>query len=76
VHHCTNCTTFAPEILKISRNVPKASKNGLKRSAEHASCRNVKCRELIIVDRYYFGKKGFGSFCNIPWFYRILFFVL
>jgi hypothetical protein len=34
VHHCTTCTAFAPEILKIIGDRPKVSKSGLKRSTE------------------------------------------
>jgi predicted metallo-beta-lactamase superfamily hydrolase len=50
------------EILKIIGDLPKINKSGLKRAAESANSVKQKCREVIIADRYYFGKKGFGSF--------------
>jgi hypothetical protein len=31
---CTTCNTFATEIVKITRNVQKVNKSGLKRPAE------------------------------------------
>jgi hypothetical protein len=68
VHHCTTCTTFAPEIVKIPLNGPKVFKSGLKRSAEHESYQKKRCRETIIADNCSFGKKGFGEVCFLAIF--------
>jgi hypothetical protein len=65
VPQCRTCLKNAAEILKITGDRPKVNKSGLKRAAESAGSARQKCREDIIADSYYFGKKSFGSFA---WF--------